>query len=316
MPKTKVIFCSLIFFLIVGCGLVFLPYNARAFQIEQISNVPAVNDFVLYETKNEIKLDPGQQATRELTLFNRTGADIAVAVSIEDFSSSAQPDQNIALSGKSAGNYSAKDFLKPEASEFILHHGEKIILPVTIDIPADAQPGGLYFAVIFSAKFNSGNNQSGNIQTISRLASLFFIRVNGNISEAGALNDFTINKDFSWGGPVNLKYDYKNSGTIYLNPYGELKITDIFGREAYTKQIMPYFVMPGAIRQQKEIFNRPTAWGLYQATLRLNRGYGNIIDQKSLYFVTLPLPYAVSIAIAALLLIWLAWQIVKSFKKK
>lgn len=308
-----------------NCAIIFLfalsffsfgPLKTQAYQLEKLSNVPVSGDFVLNQTKTEVSADPGENISRSISLTNRTGADLSFSVSVEDFSNSALADQNIDLLGSKAGLYSLKDYLRPEADVFVLHHGERIALPIAIRIPQSAQPGGLYGAVIFSARpVDSKASGSANIQAVSRLASLFFVRVNGEVEENGRLTDFSSGKLFYFGGPVVFEFNYRNSGSVYLNPYGILKVTDIFGRETYAKIISPYFVLPGAIRQQKETLDRRSLWGAYRATLQLNRGYGNQIDQKSFYFFVLPVPYIVSFIITLALLAWLAWRIRLSFKK-
>ncbi|MFA6526579.1 MAG: hypothetical protein WCT26_04175 [Candidatus Buchananbacteria bacterium] len=312
MNKSKGIIAAMFFL----AFFILSPFRAQAFQIEKLTDVPVSGDFVLNQTKTEVQLSAGDQAIRSVSLTNRSGADLFFTVGVEDFSASAKAEQNIDLLGAQMGLYSLKDYLKLEAMSFTLHHGERITMPISINIPQNAQPGGLYGAVTFSAKLaDAGSAGSSKIQVVSRLASLFFVRVKGEVTESGELLDFNSSKAFYFGGPVAFEFNYKNTGSIYLNPYGELKITDVFGREVYTKWISPYFVMPGAVRQQKEIFERPSAWGLYQATLKLNRGYGNNIDQRSLYFFILPIPYMIGALIALIIIAWLAIRISKGFKK-
>ena len=129
------------------------------------------------------------------------------------------------------------------------------------------------------------------------------------------MQDFSSSKTFYFGGPITFEFNYKNNGNVYLNPYGELKITNVFGRTAYAKWISPYFVMPGAIRQQKETLENKSLWGIYRATLKLNRGYGNRLDQKSLYFFVLPIRYIIGVLVALILLCGLIWRIKIFFKK-
>ena len=303
-------FFALALLLIAGC-----PWAARAFRIEKVSGASASGDFVLEQAKTEVSLNPGDQAVRSISLLNRSGVDLSFSVSVEDFSASVKPDQNIDLLGDKIGLYSLKNYLKPEIFNFTLHQGERITLPVTISLPESVQPGGLYGAVIFSAQPASAPVKANSVQVVSRLASLFFVRVNGEVTENGQLQDFSGDKAFYWGGPLNFTFDYKNTGTVYLNPYGELKLADVFGRTAYSQWINPYFVLPGAVRQQKITVNQGNLWGLYQATLQLNRGYGNLIDQKSIYIFILPLPYAIAAAVLLLVLAWLAWRMSSAFKK-
>lgn len=309
-------FGGTILFLALATFILLCPAKSRAFQIEAMPDTAMIGDFVLNQTKTEARLNPGENGTRNISLTNRSGADLYFTVSVEDFSASDKRGQNIDLLGEQAGIYSLKDYLKPEIAQFVLRHGERITLPVAINIPENAQPGGLYGAVIFSASLSEdANADNGQVKTIPRLASLFFVRVSGDTLEKGELKDFFPSKSLYFGGPAVFEFNYRNTGNIYLNPYGELRIKDFLGREVYAKWLPPYFVMPQAVRQQKEIFERHGAWGLYQATLKLNRGYGNIIDQKSAYFFILPYQMILILIIAVILLFWLVMRIIRYFRK-
>lgn len=278
--------------LIAVCGLAIAmlpPVSASAYQIEKLSNIPVSGDYVLSQTKTEVALDPGEKAEKAISVINRSGQDLSFSLSVEDFSATTKANENIELLGNSAGLYSLKDYLKPETLSFILHHGEQMTMPVFINLPENAQPGALYGAVIISAKpANVGINTSSKVNVVSRLASLFFVRINGAVLEQGKLLNFGSLKSVYFGGPIVFEYNFKNSGTVYLNPYGELKVKGIFGRQIYAKWITPYFVLPDGIRQNRETIDSTTLFGLYRATLSLNRGYGNIIDEKSQYFIVLP----------------------------
>jgi hypothetical protein len=294
------------------------PWSAtQAYEVENLSNVPAIGDFVLEQGKTEVRLNPGEKILKPITITNRFGSDITVTVSVEDFTGSKDTEQNIDLLNTARGPYSLRDYLKPEITSFTLRHGAKLTFPVLIDIPADANPGGLYGAVIISTEAQGGNVVgSGQVKPVARLASLFFVRVNGEINENGGLKDFSSDKNIYFSGPAKLKFIFSNSGSIYLNPYGELKITDLLGRQVYYKQIAPYFVMPQTVRSQQEIFNKGQLLGLYKATLTLNRGYNNQLDQKTLYFFVLPIDYIIPGLVILLAVFWLIRRVIISFKKK
>lgn len=271
-----------------------LPTVASAYQIEVIPNLPVSGDYVLHQTKTEIKLNPGQIASSTISLINRTGKDLALTFSVEDFSTSTKPNENLKLLGAGVGTYSLKDYLKPEISNITLRHGEQISMSAQISLPESIQPGALYGAVIISAQpAVVGINTNNKVNAVSRLASLFFVRINGQAQEQGKLLDFGTAKNLYFASPVIFEYNYQNSGNVYLNPYGEIKVTDVFGRDVYTKWISPFFVLPDGIRQNQETFNRQSLFGLYRVTLKLNRGYGNIVDEKSQYFAVLSWPYLV-----------------------
>jgi len=295
--------------------VIFLPLSAGAYKIEALPNIAVSGDYVLNQTKTEVKLDPGEKSEKSITIVNRSGQDLSFALSVEDFSATAKANENIELLGNNAGSYSLKDYLKPEASSFILHHGEQMTMPVYISLPENAQPGALYGAVIIAAKpANAGINTSNKVNVVSRLASLFFVRINGAVVEEGRLLNFGSSKGVYFGDQIAFEFHYKNSGTVYLNPYGELKVSDIFGRQVYAQWISPYFVLPGGIRQSRETLDRPL-FGLYRATLKLNRGYGNIIDEKSQYFIVLSWKFLAAAAAIFIVFIGLIIKIRKNIRK-
>jgi len=307
------------FILIAFVSFLFLLPSSSvfAYSIETLSGAPATGNYVLSQSKTEVRLNPGEQATRPITVTNLFGSDVTFTVSVEDFiGSTSSPDQEVDFLGAAKSPYSLKDYLKPEVTTFTLQHGQRITFPVLIPIPLDARPGDLYGAVIVSAAGTAGAPGPTQVKVISRLASLFFVRVNGEVKESGGLVDFTSDGKLYLSGPVGLDFIFKNTGNVYLNPYGRLKVYDTIGREVYSKNILPYFVLPGAVREQKEMFNRPGLVGFYKATLTLNRGYGNYLDQKSLYFLVLPVYSLVLGLVVIILIIWLIWRVKISYEKK
>mgnify|MGYP000856639290 CR=1 FL=1 len=275
-------------FLLLVFGWTAVP--AQAYKIEDLGNIQVYGDFVLSQGKFDVALNPGEQTTKEITITNRSGAAIDVEVATEDFSSPKTNQENISLLGDDKGPYSLRDYLKPELSKFTLQHGERIILPVVITIPSDSQPGGLYAAVTFSAKPSALDEAAqSQVKTISRLASLFFVRVSGEANEAGELADFTTPQNFYFAAPVIFDLNFKNIGTVYLKPAGKITVKNLFGKTVYEKSLPAYYVMPGATRHNQESwYGNFLTGGIYSAKIELDRGYGNLVDIKTVYFAVLP----------------------------
>lgn len=275
--------------------LVLFPMSSvLAAKTEQLDKTPIAGDYVIGPGKNEISLNPGEKIVKILTVTNRYGKEMNFKIEIEDFAGSSNVKEPLILLGQEKGPYSLRDFLHPEMLEFKLQHGDRISIPITIDIPKDSQPGGLYGSVIVSTKPVSKpdlaniSSSDGNITIVSRLASLFFVRVKGPVKEEGRLADFIIDKFFFTEPVVMFKTLFENSGNIYLNPYGLLKIENIIGSKVDEIKIDPYFVMPGSVRQKDYDLKRSVMFGRYKATLQLNRGYENVVDERSIYFWVLP----------------------------
>ncbi len=301
--------------------LVFLPNNrVFAANIEQLDKTPIAGDYVIGPGKNEISLNPGENVIKFLTVTNRYGKEMEFKIEIEDFSASNNAQEPLVLLGQEKGPYSLKDFLHPEVSVFKLQHGDRISIPITINIPQDSQPGGLYGSIIVSAKpviktdFLNNSSSNGNVTIVSRLASLYFVRVNGPVKEEGNLSGFSTDKSYYSQPEIVYKTLYLNTGNIYLNPYGLLKIKNIIGTTVDEIKIDPYFVMPGSVRQKEFFTKRPVMFGRYKATLQLNRGYENIVDERSVYFWVLPWKLISLVVIVTFLIVFFSKSVIDWFK--
>ncbi len=197
--KTYVISLGLFVFF----GFAFFPFYALGYQIQDLEFTgPAGGDFVLGPGKSELWMDPGQKITKEIYITNRIGKTMDFKIEIEDFRGSTDPERTVVLLGKERGPYSLKDYLHPEVSRFTLNHGERIILQVEISIPQDAEPGGLYGAVLITAEppeteiKGEEEKTASQVRIISRLGTLFFVRVKGDVEAEGFLKDFRLDKNF------------------------------------------------------------------------------------------------------------------------
>jgi hypothetical protein len=285
---------------------------AKAFEIQKYPDMPSEGDLILGPGKAEFSLNPGELQQKELKITNRTGNSIEVNIDIEDFTG--DNEYGTRLLGNEKGPYSLKDYLKPEKSKFILNHGDKASLIVDVDIPKDAEPGGLYGAIIIRAnRINLGQDgkfegTQGSVATISRIASLFFVKVNGETKQEGSLKLFKTGKTFYQNSDVQFIINYENTGRIHLTPYATIDITNLLGKKVDSIEVAPWFVMPGFSRERVINWGRELAIGRYTATLTLNRGYGDTVDTAKVVFYVVPLKILlISISAIFILAIFVIW---------
>jgi len=288
--------------LYLGLALIFLftlflslPFTARAFTIEKLNGVEVRNDFVLGPGKTELSMDPGESQSREMIVTNRTGHDVTFKIEVEDFVGSRDPSRPTILLGKEKGPYSLKDYLNIERKEFVLKQGERARIPVVVKIPADAEPGGRYGTVLVSAQPSNNKLKSeagvarGGAKIITRLGTLFFVRVNGNLVEDGSLKSFrTRDRKIFSGGPIPFDLLFENRGNVHLDPYGTIEITNIFGRQVGKIEIDPWFAMPNSLRFREVHWDKTFLVGRYKAHAEIHRGYGDKIDKADIVFWVIP----------------------------
>ncbi|MBU2578786.1 hypothetical protein KKA09_01570 [Patescibacteria group bacterium] len=302
-------------FLIIN-GILFFNINLSpvfAYVIENLQ-LPEKGDFILAPGKIELLVNPGDEYTKEISIANRIGRTMNFNIDIEDFKGSENPEETVVLLGKEKGPYSLKDYIQPEMTNFTLNHGQRITLPVKISIPKDAEPRGLYGSVLITTNppepqgAVEKEKATGQMKMVSRLGCLVFIRVNGEAKENGVLKNFITDKKFyenaSKKNPVSFQIFFENKGNVHLNPYGIIEIKNILGKKVGEIEMEPFFAMPDSLRKREVKWDKEFLFGRYTAFAGLNRGYQNIIDQKSLSFWVIPWKLILVGLIILFLVLW------------
>jgi hypothetical protein len=312
-----------IFLILLGVLLLSFGLTESVFAsvvIQYLPGTPIERDFVVGPGIQELWMDPGTQTKRQIIVTNRLGVTMAFRIDIEDFQGSRDPRETFILLGGEEGPYSLRDYLKPEKTEFILEHGQRIILPITVFIPEDAEPGGLYGAIIVSTDpepliaVEEIEEVEPGIGIITRIGVLYFVRVKGDVIEQGFLQDFRVTRRFFEKGPIPFEIFFQNDGTVHLTPHGTIEIKNLLGKPVGEVEIDHFFAMPDSLRM-REVRWEPggLTFGRYTATLFLNRGYQDIIDQKSLTFWVIPWRILLIVGIGVILLILFIKWIISHF---
>lgn len=252
-------------------------------------------DFVVGPGKIEITIKPGETKVVEFTVSNRTGARRIFEIDTEDITGSQDPSQALILLGDDRGPYSLKDYVRVPTNRFALDHNTRARIPVTISLPATAEPGGLYGSLLVSTVTQEGRAGDGmgtapQSAVVARIGASLFVTIPGTAVREGAFTEFGIvpPQTFFQQGPIPFGLLFENTGAAHLAPYGEIRIRNIFGEEVGFLEIQPWFVLPKAVRLREVSWEREVLFGRYTATALINRSYDDVIDEKSITFWVLP----------------------------
>jgi hypothetical protein len=307
--------------ILILVGGIFIIGQVFAYTITQ-TTVEDRNDFVVEPAKQEVILDPTQTEVRYIGVTSRIKTPTTFRVEIEDIIGSQDPNTPVLLLGGDKSPYSLKDYLHPDIHEFTLKFGEHISIPITIDLPKPASPGGFYAAAIISNAPSKEGTSTTNVQsqakTISRIGSLFFVRVTGPVNQNGHLADFKIkdSKPIYERGNLTFQIYFKNEGNVHLVPYGTIDIKNMWGQTITTVPVDAYFSLPQSLRYREVFWSDPLAFGRYSATLHLHRGYGDTVDEKTISFWIIPYKYLLIALLVILILVALIYFFVKNFEWK
>lgn len=265
------------------------------FEIEKLTG-DRINqgDFVVGPGLIESELKPGQTIVEYISVANRISDNRTFELTVEDMSGSDSADEPVVLLGEARGPYTLKDYVYFPEKTFTLKLGERARIPVTITIPADAEPGGFYGSVLVSTiQTDDSKNIDYSVPkspVIARIGTLFFLTVPGNVKKESETKKLSLTND-NWlyeKGPIELNVLYHNTGSVHLNPYGELRIKNLFNEEVGFMELEPWFALPQSFRTRSITWDREMLFGRYTATAYINRGYDNIVDEVSVSFWVLP----------------------------
>jgi hypothetical protein len=135
--------------------------------------------------------------------------------------------------------------------------GETIDLPVDIEVPKEAEPGG-HFAAVFFLSEPPPVGDAGKVGIESKLGTLILLRVNGDFLQDATILEFnTIGKNrFFAQLPIQFFYRFQNIGDDHQKPLGDIQIRNIFGQPVkfLVANTVDGSVLPKSIRKFTSIW--------------------------------------------------------------
>jgi hypothetical protein len=148
----------------------------------------------------------------------------------------------------------------------------------------DSQPGALYGSVLVSVVSSPGTTTSSGVGAsnpiITRIGTLFFVRIPGPVETEGRLSGFSLasggivwSSSLSKTSPILFNILFKNEGDVYLTPYGTISVTNMLGSTVANISVDPWFAMPQSLRFRQVEWDPAFLFGRYVAHASINRGY-------------------------------------------
>ncbi len=239
----------------------------------------------------EVSVDPGQKQGGLVKVFNETSDVLELVSSIEPFSTT-----DIVGTPAYLPSDTKNDFLywfELSQTSITLKPHQVAIIPFTVSVPANAVPGGYYAAIFWQTV--SPTNSKVPVNISSKVGTLIFLTVSGELKEAGGLTEFSPmpKNNYFFSLPVNFLVQFSNTGNIHLNPAGTIELKNWLGN----KEILPVngakrYVLPSSSRRFEVSWGNESAggniwqnfwfevkqelshfaFGRYTATLSLNYG--------------------------------------------
>jgi hypothetical protein len=277
-----------------------------------------------------LKANPGQVLKTKIQLRDITKSPLIVTNEINDFVANGKDGTPKILLGSEDNNdpFSMKDWITP-LPQFTLSPDQIQNLPVTINIPKNASPGGHYGVIRFTGI--PPNLKGTGVSLSASLGALVLLTVNGKLTHNMSIDTFAVSK-FEGGKPAKLfqsaplsfAVKLKNSGNIQEEPAGHIVISDLFGRAVAGVNINlpPRDVLPDSTRQFTGSLDRSNLgskrlFGLYHAKLTVK--YGDKSSQtvsKTIMFWVIPYKLIAIIIILLVVAFFAAKYWLKRYKRR
>lgn len=266
--------------------------NDTWYTVERLIGDVTNGDFVVGPGRSEVNLQPGESKTILISVANRISDNRSFKFEVVDVTGSADGSSALSLVEGERGPYSITDYISFPEETITLKLGDRARVPVTISLPPDAEPGGYYGSILVST-VQTGQTTDGSMPRnpiIARVGSHVFLTVGGEQEYSGETVAIETLPATNWytEGPIDLGIVYDNTGSVHLNPYGELSVTNMLGEQVGYIELEPWFVLPKSLRTREVSWDREFLFGRYTVEANINRGYDNVIDTVTTSFWVIP----------------------------
>lgn len=250
-------------------------------------------------TKQAITVEPGAQQDVRVTIINEGPTATVLKTLVDPFSSDTAT--GLPVFGESDEAAAWVDILPRKLT---LRPGEQTDVTYTIRVPKNAEPGAHYLGL-----FAQTQSEEVGIAAGTRIGSLLFLYVAGDVQESLLRRNFSATKSFFISSDPTISLQMVNEGTIHVVPTGEIVIQDMWDRRIEVRPINPENrkVLPRAVFDRSFVFSDlPIAViGPVTAYASVNYGLTNQTMTASTTFWVLPVPILIATLIICACILFL-----------
>ncbi len=271
-----------------------------------------------------LSADPGQSVGTEISLRDVSSTNLLVTSEVNDFVASGEDGTPKILTGENQTSpYSMKSWISA-LPQLTLKSRQIERLPVKINVPKDAAPGGYYAVIRFTAV--APDNTSQGLSLSASLGALVLLKVNGDAKEELKVEQFSAIKSngasssLFESAPITFVERLKNSGTVHEQPSGSIAITNMFGKKIANVNVNlpPRNILPNSIRRFEQkldssVIGNTMLFGRYTATLKLSYGTNGQTITDTVTFWVIPYTLILIIVIGLIALFFILKALMRRY---
>ncbi len=258
----------------------------------------------------EYDVNPGQIVSGKIKLYNEGTAPTTVFASAANFTAKGEDGTPNFQFSDTPTDLTA--WMALPKGGITLNAGDRLEVPFTITVPADADPGGHYASVFFGTDPSIKPEGGGQVNIRSLIGTLVILRVSGEVNESAIISEVGVEGGHATLSrlPATLFARIQNTGNVHVRPEGTVTIRNLFGGESahLTFNDVNGAVLPRSTRRFDVMWSRISgndserggffseigaewrnfALGPYTATLTLSYGESSKPLSETIKFTVFP----------------------------
>ena len=272
----------------------------------------------------QLSIGPGEFWASSIKVVNNNAYDVAYYAEAVDFAAEGEDGKSkinpfFESSEEENNTFSLASWIDVSSEPTFIPKGTSREIPFSVRIPADAEPGGHYAAILVGTQPGGTSNSTGPaVRVSSFVSSLLFVRVKGDVVEKGRIREFTTAKSLYQKPEADFLLRFENTGNVHLHPQGDITIYNMWGKERGAVQINEDSNFGNVLPQSTRKFeftwmneSDPFDIGRYSAVVTL--AYGEEAKQNTTataYFWVVPVvPVALALGVCVLFFASIFWFI-------
>jgi len=174
----------------------------------------------------EHEVAPGMRVQGKIMVINDSAGKQTYYTSIQSFVPEGEEGGQKYLEEAAPSGLPA--WFRLSESSITLEPNESKEIQYTLDVPANAEPGGHYATLFYSTTPELEKNRT-NVGIAAKTGIIFLVKVAGDVKEDATIESFTVNRRLISSLPAMMSLRIRNNGTVHFRPEGTLTIRNMWG---------------------------------------------------------------------------------------
>ena len=280
-------------------------------------------------TRYDLQVNPGESQDIKITLKNISGTSIVAKSFINDFTSDNATGQPQIITNTSVFSPQSIRNFQSGLADVPLAKDASMTETINFSVPKSAAPGAYYGIIRYAAVRGDLSTSAGNdVSLTASVGVVVLLTVPGNIKEQIQVNRVAVYKDtvtnnsssFYISQPGAVGIDVKNLGNGFAQPFGNVTVSNMFGKQDYSYQLNSStprgVVLPNASRTFKDSIHNIKIPGRYTVTANVSYGNGGEVLISTTHFWYLPVWLIVLLVIILAVLIAVGYILYRRLSRR